>query len=104
MTRPPVTLTSEATFVNGPARRDGTAPGSRGPNDTARGRSPVGLYSAFRESVGFLLESVEGPGGLARHSFIMPAPRLAVRLREDRTELAASRMRSPLPATSRVRP
>ena len=45
------------------------------------------LYAAFREPVGFLLESVEGPGGLARYSFIGRAPRLTVRLREERTEL-----------------
>lgn len=46
------------------------------------------LYAAFREPVGFLLESIEGPGELARHSFIVPAPRLAVRLHEDRTEIS----------------
>ena len=87
MTRPPVTLTSEATFVN--ALLGATEPLLAPVVQTIPlvGRSAVRLYSAFRESVGFLLESVEGPGGLARHSFIIPAPRLAVRLREDRTEL-----------------
>ena len=88
MTRPPVTLTSEATFVKAllGATEPLLAPVVR--TIPLAGRSPVRLYTTFRESVGFLLESVEGSEGLTRHSFIMPAPRLAVRIREDRTELS----------------
>lgn len=88
MTRAPVTLTSEAAFVR--ALRGATEPLLAPVVRTIplAGRSPVRLYEAFREPVGFLLESVEGPGGLARYSFIMPAPRLAVRLHEVRTELS----------------
>ncbi|MEN6341383.1 MAG: hypothetical protein ABFC89_02370 [Methanospirillum sp.] len=46
------------------------------------------IYAAFRKPIGFLLESVEGPGGRARHSFVVPAPRLAIQLHEDRIDLS----------------
>ncbi len=88
MTPPPATHTSEETFVR--ALRGATEPLLAPVVRTIplAGRSPVRLYAAFRKPVGFLLESVEGPGGLARFSFIIPAPRLAVRFYEDRTELS----------------
>ncbi len=88
MTRAPIPLITEAVFVS--ALRDATGPLLAPVVRTIplAGRSPVDLYAAFRGPVGFLLESVEGPGRLARHSFIVPAPRLAIRLGEDRTEVS----------------
>ncbi len=88
MTRTAGAFTSEAAFVRAlcGATESLLAPVIR--TIPLAGRSPVRLYAAFREPVGFLLESVEGPGELARHSFIVPAPRLAIRVLEDRTELS----------------
>ncbi|HQJ87112.1 MAG TPA: anthranilate synthase component I family protein [Methanoregulaceae archaeon] len=55
------------------------------------GRSPVRLYEALRGRTGFLLESVEGPGGQARYSCVGPDPALTLELCDDGCVLSGPR-------------
>lgn len=52
------------------------------------GRSPVRLYEALRGRIGFLLESVEGPGSQARFSCLGADPGLTVDFHEEGLMLA----------------